>query len=185
MAISGLFNQFEVGVVGLDSCGRKLTRVLAEHHLGVVAFDCHEENIQALRDEAPDASIRIAASLMEFLELLRPHRTILLSGPDVGGDTFEDLLAQLQTDDLLIDAGDCYFKDCARRAGLLADHNVRYLDVGVLRNEDQESGDPILMAGGRLETYQSVRLLLETILDGRSGPLVDRLGPESPVILSK
>ena len=53
-------------------------------------------------------------------------------------------------DPLLIDAGNCHFKDCSRRARGLAERDIRYLDLGMgftVGGKDG-SGGQVLMAGG-------------------------------------
>ena len=49
MANAELSNQFEIGVVGLDSSGRRLACTIAEQRLRVVAYDRNAENIKALQ----------------------------------------------------------------------------------------------------------------------------------------
>jgi 6-phosphogluconate dehydrogenase len=180
MANAALPNHFEIGIVGLDSFGRRLARAMAEQGLNVAACDPNAANRKALQDEAPGISIHITASMTQFMGLLRQFRTIVVNGPDVVGDSFSDLLEQLEAGDLLIDAGNCYFKDCDRRARCLAERDIRYLGMGIIgRGEDGCCG-PILMAGGRPETYQSVLSLLESMAlkeDGES--YVSHLGPAS------
>src|SRR5271157_4659127 len=110
MAKAALPNRFEIGVVGLDPSGRKLARAMAGRRLSVAAYDRNAENIKVLQEEVPGVSILIAASMTQFLGLLRQCRTIVVSGSDADGDLFGDLLQQLQAGDLLIDAGHCHFK---------------------------------------------------------------------------
>src|SRR5271170_4986331 len=177
MANAGLPNQFEIGIAGLDSSGRRLARVLAEKRSSIVAFDPNAANIKTLQEQAPGISIHIAASLTQFMGLLRQFRTIVASGPDVGGGWHHDLLGQLEAEDLLIDAGNCYFKDCGRRARFLEEHNIRYLGLGIIGGGDDGCGGPVLMAGGRPEIYQSVLPLLESMAATRDGePRVSYIG---------
>jgi len=178
MAKAAAPHQFYIGVVGLDPNGRRFARALAKQRLSVAAYDRNAANIKALRDEAPGISIHIAASLTEFMRSLRPSRTIVLSGSDAVNDLSSELFGQLEAEDLLIDAGNCYFKDCGHRARYLADRKIRYLGMGITCGGVAECYGPVLMVGGRPEIYQSVRLLLEPLaakVDGE--PCVSHLGP--------
>ena len=173
MANAAAPNPFAIGVAGLDCSSRRLTRALAEKRLAIVVFDRNAENIQALQNESPGTSIHNADSLAQFLGLLRPFRTIVVSGPDVGGYLFADLLEQLEAGDMVIDAGDCFFKDCVRRARFLAERNVRYLGLGIIGEEGL-----VLLAGGGREIYQNVLPLLESAASTKDGePCVRYLGP--------
>jgi 6-phosphogluconate dehydrogenase len=178
MANAALPNQFEIGVVGLDPCGRKLARALAGRRLSVAAYDRNSANIQVLREETPGIPIHIAASLTQLMGLLRQVRTVVVSGSDPAGDLFSDLLEQLEAGDLLIDAWNCHFKDCDRRARRLAERNIRHLGMGVIGGGEDGSGGPVLMIGGHRETYHSVLPLLESMASIEDGePCVSHLGP--------
>jgi 6-phosphogluconate dehydrogenase len=177
MAHAALPNQFEIGIVGLDACGRRLARAMSEQLLRVAAYDPNADNSKALQDEAPVTSIHSADSMAQLAGLLRPPRTIVFSGPDATGALFSDLLEQLEAGDLVIDAGNCHFKDCSRRAFRLAERDVRYLGMGVIGSGEGRHCGPVLMAGGRPEIYQSVLPLLELVAAKEDGePYVGHLG---------
>ena len=151
---------------------------MAGRRLSVAAYDRNAENIKVLQEEASGISIHIAASLTQFMGLLRQFRTIVVSGSDAAGDLFSDLLEQLEAGDLLIDAGNCHFKDCDRRARCLAERNIRHLGMGVIGGGEDGSCGPVLMVGGRRETYRSVLPLLESMASKEDGePCVSHLGP--------
>jgi 6-phosphogluconate dehydrogenase len=177
MANAALPNQFEIGVVGLDPSGRKLARALAGQRLSVAAYDRNAANIKVLQEEAAGISIHIAASLTQFMGLLRQFRTIVVSGSDAAGDLFGDLLEQLEAGDLLIDAWNGPFKDCDRRARCLAERNIRHLGMGIIGGWEDGCGGPVLMVGGHRETYHSVLPLLESMASKGDGkPCVSYLG---------
>jgi len=177
MANAALPNQFEIGVVGLDSCGRKLARAMAGRRLSVAAYDRNAANIKALQEAASEVSIHIAGSMTQFMGLLRQCRTIVVSGPGAESDLFSDLLEQLEAGDLLIEAGHCHFRDCDRRARALAERNIRHLGMGILGGGEDGCG-PVLMIGGRRDTYDSVLPFLEAMASNQNGePCVSYLGP--------
>ena len=77
----------------------------------------------------------------------------------------------------LIDAGDCHFKDCDRRARTLTGRNIRHLGMGVIGGEKDNASGPVLMVGGSRETYLSVLPLLESMASKEDGePCVRYLG---------
>src|SRR5208282_1707626 len=161
-----------------DPCGRKLARAMAGRRLSVAAYDPNAANIKVLQEEASGIAIHIAASLTQFMGLLRQSRTILVSGSDADGGLFSDLLEQLGAGDLVIDAGNCHFKDCDRRARSLAERNIRHLGMGIIGGGEDGCRGPVLMVGGHPETYQSVLPLLESMASNENGqPCVSYLGP--------
>jgi 6-phosphogluconate dehydrogenase len=151
---------------------------MAGQGLSVAAYDRNAANIKVLQGEASGVSIHIAASMTQFMGLLRQFRTIVISGSDADGDLFSDLLEHLEAGDLLIDAENCHFKDCDRRARRLAERNIRHLGMGIIGGGEDGCCGPVLMVGGRAETYQSVLPLLESMASKEDGePRVSYLGP--------
>jgi 6-phosphogluconate dehydrogenase len=180
MINAALPNQFEIGIVGLDASGRRLARAMARHRLNVAAYDSNAENIKALHEESPGISIHIAPGMAEFMHSLRQFRIVVVSGSETAGDSFSDLLRQLESGDLLIDAGNCHFKDCSRRANNLAERGIRYLGIGIIGGGQDGCCGPVLLAGGRPEIYHSVLSLLESMAFNEDGePYVSHLGPDA------
>jgi 6-phosphogluconate dehydrogenase len=178
MANAFFTNRFEVGVVGLDPCGRKLARTMAARGMSVVACDSNSQNITAWQTESPGISIRIAPTLAELTRVLRQFRTVVLSGSDAAHHSFNELLGQLDAGDLIIDAGHCHFKTCGRRALWLDERNIRHLAVGIIGGGDDGRCGPVFMVGGRQETCRSAFPLLQSMAPEAGGErCVSHLGP--------
>ncbi len=167
MESSALPSQIELGIVGLDPSGRALACALAGRGVNVIVCERNPQQIKALQEDPAAKSIRITASIHEMMALLHRSRTIILTAAD-SPDSFADLAGQLEADDLLIDAGQCYFKDCERHARVLAERNIRHIAVAIIGSQDG-AGRPVLMIGGRPEICQSARPLLEIIAAGPGG----------------
>jgi len=84
------------------------------------------------------------------------------AGPPVDS-VIGDLLPHLETGDLIIDAGNSYFKDTNLRARNLAAKGIQFLGVGVSGGEEGARHGPSIMPGGPKEAYERVRLLLEAV----------------------
>src|SRR5665213_4257403 len=126
MAVSDA-NQSDVGIVGLDAIGRNAALHLAEHHFKVAACDGIRRKARALRDQTAGPKVRMAANVPELLAKLRQPRTIFIFG---GAEApmnlvLNQLLPELELGDLLMDAGDSYFKDTAKHQGWLAERGVQ------------------------------------------------------------
>ena len=73
----------------------------------------------------------------------------------------KDLLPHLEKGDLIIDAGNSYFKDTDVRARNLAAKGIQFLGVGVSGGEEGARHGPSIMPGGPKEAYERVRPILK------------------------
>ncbi len=169
-------------MVGLGVMGRNLLLNMADHGFSVAGYDKDPGKVEALRQEAENRGIRGAADIKEFIGLLRQPRAVMMlvpAGPPVDS-VINDLLAHLRPGDLIIDAGNSYFKDTDVRARNLKAKGLQFLGVGVSGGEAGARHGPSIMPGGPKEAYERVRPLLEAIAASANGnPCVTWLGPGS------
>ena len=174
--------QYEIGMVGLGVMGRNLLLNMADHGFSVAGYDKDATKVAALRQEAENRGIRGAADIEEFIALLRQPRAVMMlvpAGPPVDS-VINDLLAHLQPGDLIIDAGNPYFKDTDGRLRNLTTKGIQFLGVGVSGWEEGARHGPSIMPGGPKEAYERVRPVLEAVAARMSGdPCVAYLGPGS------
>ena len=83
------------------------------------------------------------------------------AGPPVDS-VIGDLLPHLEKGDLIIDAGNSYFKDTDLRARNLAEQGIQFLGVGVSGGEEGARHGPSIMPGGPKEAYERVRPMLRS-----------------------
>ena len=174
--------QYEIGMVGLGVMGRNLLLNMADHGHSVAGYDKDVTKVAALRLEAETRNIRGAADIQEFIALLRQPRAVMMlvpAGPPVDS-VINDLLAHLRPGDLIIDAGNSYFKDTDVRARNLKAKDLQFLGVGVSGGEEGARHGPSIMPGGPKEAYERVRAVLEAVAARVNGdPCVTWLGPGS------
>ena len=174
--------QYEIGMVGLGVMGRNLLLNMADHGHSVAGYDKDFTKVSALRVEAETRNIRGAADIQEFIGLLRQPRAVMMlvpAGPPVDS-VIKDLLAHLRPGDLIIDAGNSYFKDTDVRARNLKAKGLQFLGVGVSGGEEGARHGPSIMPGGPKEAYERVRPVLEAVAAKVNGdPCVTWLGPGS------
>jgi len=92
----------------------------------------------------------------------------------------KDLLPHLDKGDLIIDAGNSYFKDTDLRARNLAAKGIQFLGVGVSGGEEGARHGPSIMPGGPKQAYERVRPVFEAVAAQIHGdPCVTWLGPGS------
>ena len=175
-------DQCEIGMVGLGVMGRNLLLNMADHGHSVAGYDKDVTKVTALRLEAATRNVRGAADIKEFITQLRQPRAVMMlvpAGPPVDS-VINDLLAHLRPGDLIIDAGNSYFKDTDVRARNLKAKGLQFLGVGVSGGEEGARHGPSIMPGGPKEAYERVRPVLEAVAARvNDDPCVTWLGPGS------
>src|ERR1019366_2852839 len=138
--------------------------------------------VEALARESQKGNILGVANIREFIAALRKPRAVMMLVPAGApvDSVIKDLLPHLEKGDLIIDAGNSYFKDTNLRARNLAAQGIQFLGVGVSGGEEGARHGPSIMPGGPEEAYQRVRPLLEAVAAKVNGDAcVAYLGPGS------
>ena len=174
--------KYEIGMVGLGVMGRNLLLNMADHGFSVAGYDKDLNQVEALRKESAERNIVGAADIKEFIALLRKPRAIMMLVPAGAAvdSVIKDLLPHLDKGDLIIDAGNSYFKDTDVRVRDLAAKGIQFLGVGVSGGEEGARHGPSIMPGGPEESYERVRPIFEAAAaEVNSDPCVTYLGPGS------
>jgi 6-phosphogluconate dehydrogenase len=162
--------------------GRNMLLNMADHGFPVAGYDKDSTKVEALRKESAGSDIQAAGNIEDFIGLLRAPRAVMLlvpAGPPVDS-VIADLLPHLEKGDLIIDAGNSYFKDTNLRARNLTAKGIQFLGVGVSGGEEGARHGPSIMPGGPKEAYERVRPVLEAVAAKVNGePCVTYLGPGS------
>jgi len=169
-------------MVGLGVMGRNFLLNMADHRFSVAGYDKDPAKVEALRQESKERDVRRAADIKEFLTLLRRPRAVMMLVPAGApvDSVIKDLLPHLDKGDLIIDAGNSYFKDTDLRARALAEKGIQFLGVGVSGGEEGARHGPSIMPGGPKEAYERVRPILEAAAAKVNGdPCVIWLGSGS------
>jgi 6-phosphogluconate dehydrogenase len=116
----------QLGVIGLGRMGGNIVRRLAQQGHHSVVFDQNPAAIAALAREA-----RGASSLDDLVAKLEPPRAlwVMLPAGDITERTVMTLAGLLRPDDVIIDGGNSFYKDDIRRAALLRQKGIHYVDV--------------------------------------------------------
>ena len=171
-----------IGMVGLGVMGRNLVLNIADHGFAAAGYDTDQKQLDAMRKETGDRKIKVAANVADFVALLSKPRAVMMlvpAGPPVDS-VIHDVLPHLETGDLIIDAGNSYFKDSDLRAHVLAAKGIQFLGVGVSGGEEGARHGPSIMPGGPKDAYERVRPIFEAASAKVNGdPCVTWLGPGS------
>jgi 6-phosphogluconate dehydrogenase len=153
----------DIGVVGLGVMGGNLARNIESRGFRVAGYDLDAAKTQAFA--AVDERTVGASSAAHLAEVLVRPRKVLLMVP--AGKPVDDVIAHvlphLDAGDILIDAGNSFFKDTDRRGEALAARGIHYLGTGVSGGEEGALRGPAIMPGGSREAWQAVAPILNAI----------------------
>ncbi|HOZ06587.1 MAG TPA: decarboxylating 6-phosphogluconate dehydrogenase, partial [Arenimonas sp.] len=120
---------------------------------------------QETRSSVESKGIDTADSLAALLEKLSSPRALWLMVPagEVVDKTIDALLPMLAPGDTLIDGGNSNYKDSQRRARMLADKNIHYIDCGTSGGVWGLAEGYSLMIGGDNNAVENLRPVFESL----------------------
>ncbi len=151
------------GMVGLGRMGSGLARraIAAGHQC--VGFDPNE----ALVDALATAGATGVSSLTDLVAALEAPRIVWVMVPvAVTANVISELVPLLEPGDILIDGGNSNFRDSIDHAASLAEHGIRFVDVGTSGGVFGEERGFCLMAGGDAEAFQALEPLFQALAPG-------------------
>ncbi|HLP14820.1 MAG TPA: NADP-dependent phosphogluconate dehydrogenase [Bacteroidota bacterium] len=156
-------SDYDIGMIGLGVMGRNMLLNLADHGFRCAGYDKDREKTAQLRKEAGDAPVAASDAIDEFTHMLHPPRKIILLVPagHIVDAVIDDLLPHVEPGDLIIDAGNSYFKDTAIRSRKLNAKGIEYMGIGVSGGEEGARSGACIMAGGTAELYEAMRPFFE------------------------
>ena len=117
----------ELGMIGLGRMGANMTERLLRGGHRVVSYDRSSQAVQSVVGKGASA----AESLEALAVALRVPRVVWLMVPsgDPVDQTIQALIPYLKRDDVIVDGGNSNYKDTLRRAAMLKEKSVHYVDV--------------------------------------------------------
>ena len=160
----------QLGMIGLGRMGANMVRRLMRGGHDCVVFDLNRDNVERLVQEGARGS----ASLEEFVDQLDKPRVAWVMVP-AGGPTEKTVLAladRMEPGDIVIDGGNSYYKDDVRRAQLLAQRDIHFVDVGTSGGIWGVERGYCLMIGGREDAVRRLNPIFKTLAPARGN--IDR-----------
>ena len=154
----------QIGIVGLGRMGSNIAkRLMRKGH------DCAVYDIaKARKEELAAEGAKPAAGLAELAGLLSPPRIVwvMLPAGDVTENAIMELAESLRSGDIVIDGGNTFYKDDIRRAKMLAQKGIHYVDVGTSGGIWGLERGFCLMAGGEEKAFRTAESLLKDLAPG-------------------
>lgn len=152
----------DIGIVGLGVMGSNFLLNLADHNFNVAGYDIDIKKVH-FQDEKSMSRIQTTGNIEEFVNMLRRPRAILLLVPAgrAVDSAINNLINHLQPGDIIIDAGNSYFKDTDRRIRDLASRKIQFMGTGVSGGEEGARKGPSIMPGGNETAWERVRPMFE------------------------
>jgi 6-phosphogluconate dehydrogenase len=164
----------DIGMIGLGRMGANMAERLVRGGHRVVGFDRSASS----RKSAEGKGAESAPSLEAFVAKLQPARALWLMIP--AGAPVDETISELQplvsAGDVLIDGGNSNYKDTLRRAEMLAQKKIHYIDCGTSGGVWGLAEGYSLMIGGDATAVERMRPIFETLAPaaergwGRVGP---------------
>jgi 6-phosphogluconate dehydrogenase len=118
----------ELGIVGLGRMGANMARRLMRDGHKIVAYDVNPEAVAELVGEGATG----ASSLQDLAATMTAPRSVWVMVPagEITEETVEGVAAVLERGDAIIDGGNSYYRDDIRRAALVGEQGIDYIDCG-------------------------------------------------------
>jgi 6-phosphogluconate dehydrogenase len=118
----------ELGIVGLGRMGANMARRLMADGHRIVAYDVNPAAVSELAGEGAEGS----ASLQALASKLSAPRAVWVMVPsgEITEQTVEGVAAALERGDAIVDGGNSYYRDDIRRAAMLKEKGIDFIDCG-------------------------------------------------------
>ncbi len=168
-----------IGLYGLGVMGASLARNIANNGFSVAVFNRSFDKTEQFLKKYPSDNLQGYSTLKDFVKALTvPRRVVLMVPENAVDEVLDQLVEVLEPGDAVMDGGNSYFKDTARRAEFLAEKKIEFLGCGISGGEKGALIGPSLMPGGSKSAYDMFKDVLEKMAakDFKGQPCVDYMG---------
>lgn len=151
----------QIGLIGLGKMGFPLALNLHDKGFEVVAFDVAEQS----RENVAKEGVVVADSLHTMVLTLTAPRVIWLMIPSgaIIDKVIEEITPLLSPDDVLIEAGNSFYKDSVKRYNLLKEKGIHFLDCGTSGGVSGARNGVCAMIGGDKAVFDRCESIFRAI----------------------
>jgi 6-phosphogluconate dehydrogenase len=154
----------QIGMIGLGRMGSNMVQRLMNSGHKAVVFDARAQSVEELAKMGATGS----TSLEDFVSKLEKPRAVWMMLPAAIVDAeLTKLVPLLEEGDIIIDGGNSYYHDDIRRAAMLKQKGIHYVDVGTSGGVFGLQRGYCLMIGGDTPTVQHLSPIFATLAPGQ------------------
>ncbi len=144
--------------------GANMARRLMRDGHRIVAYDVNADAIAELAGEGAEG----ASSLSDLASKLEAPRAVWVMVPsgEITEKTIEEVAAELEAGDAIVDGGNSYYRDDIRRAGKLRERDVDFVDCGTSGGVHGLDRGYCLMIGGPDRAVQRLDPIFASLAPG-------------------
>ncbi len=162
----------QIGFIGLGRMGKASVLHLLEEGVDVAVFNRSVEKVFELDKEVrklanqSSGELIKTSNLKELIENLDTPRIIILMVPQ--GAPVDEMItglldAGLSSGDIVIDAGNSFYKDSVARSEKLKQKEINFMDVGTSGGIEGARHGACLMVGGDIQAFHKVEPFFKVI----------------------
>lgn len=154
-----------IALFGLGKMGANMARRLRRGGIEVVGFNRSQDIVQTL---AKEEGMMPASSPAEAIAQLAGTRVIWLMLPSgkPTEDMIEQIIPMLSRGDIIVDGGNSNYHDTQRRAKLVAEHGIGYMDAGTSGGVWGLENGYCMMVGGSQEDMAVLEPVIKVLAPG-------------------
>jgi len=157
----------DIGVIGLAVMGQNLVLNINDKGFSVAVYNRTVSKVDKFLENAAAGRSTIigAHSLEDFCnQLKRPRKVLLMIKAGGAVDDFiEKLLPFLEEGDCVIDGGNSFFKDTARRTNYLKEKGILFSGTGISGGEEGARHGPSILPGGNPQSWPLLKDIFQSI----------------------
>jgi len=155
----------QMAMIGLGRMGANIVRRLVKDGHECVVYDHSPDAVKAMAGEDRTTGV---SSLAELRDKLTAPRVVWVMVPagDITAGVISDLADTLESDDIVIDGGNSYYRDDLTHAKMLSEKGIHLLDVGTSGGVWGRERGYCLMIGGDDYAFAHAEPIFATIAPG-------------------
>lgn len=173
----------DIGLIGLAVMGENLILNMESKGFTVACFNRSVEKVNAfILGRGKGRNFIGCHNLIELVNSLSTPRKIMImvkAGQPVD-ELLTALLPILQPGDIIIDGGNSYYPDTARRCVAAAKEGILFVGAGVSGGEEGALNGPSIMPGGAAEAWPDIKPIFQAIAAkvADNQPCCEWIGPD-------